>query len=139
MTDHGVKYPYFRLNIVPVVLSLANPPWQREVWLCPDEVESLDHVVHVLFDDFCDADDPQRYLGVCLRTQEEVDLMAKLGAAFSTVSGAIAGGATDEAFLEHEGWAEVVAAAGRLAQAMVRNDQRALAKLDDAGHRWPDG
>ncbi|MEV3854042.1 hypothetical protein AB0J38_06905 [Streptomyces sp. NPDC050095] len=71
----------FRVNLVPAVLALANPPWQRDVWLDPATFENLDHVFHVLFDDFCDADEPEQYLGVSLRTEEEVSLMRELGVA----------------------------------------------------------
>ncbi|MEV0243772.1 hypothetical protein AB0I06_28195 [Streptomyces sp. NPDC050674] len=49
-----------RVHVVPVVLALANPPWQRDVWLDPSVFENLDHVFHTLFDDFCDADEPER-------------------------------------------------------------------------------
>ncbi|WP_445054062.1 SCO4402 family protein [Streptomyces sp. SAS_269] len=59
-----------RVHLVPVVLALANPPWQRNVWLDPSTFENLDHVFHTLFDDFCDADEPDRYLGVSLRSPQ---------------------------------------------------------------------
>ncbi|WP_435880629.1 SCO4402 family protein [Streptomyces zaomyceticus] len=55
-----------------MILALANPPWQRDVWLDPAEFEGVDHVFHTLLDDFCDADEPERYLGISLRTAEEV-------------------------------------------------------------------
>lgn len=51
-----------RVHVVPVVLALANPPWQQDVWLDPSAFEDLDHVFHTLFDDFCDADEPEQYL-----------------------------------------------------------------------------
>ncbi|MCX4567642.1 SCO4402 family protein [Streptomyces albogriseolus] len=68
-----------RVHVVPVVLALANPPWQRDVWLDPSKFENIDHVFHTLFDDFCDADEPKRFLGISLRTEEEVTLMRALG------------------------------------------------------------
>ncbi|WP_239091791.1 hypothetical protein [Streptomyces sp. SID14478] len=43
--------------------------------------ENLDHISHTLFDDFCDADEPERCLGISLRTEEEVSLMRELGVA----------------------------------------------------------
>ena len=81
MIDHGIALPYYRLHVVPAVVALVSPTWQREVWLDPDQPENLDYVVHVLFDDFCEADNPSRWLGQSLRTDEEVELMAHLGAA----------------------------------------------------------
>ncbi|MFJ9025430.1 hypothetical protein ACIRPU_36475 [Streptomyces sp. NPDC102259] len=51
-----------------MVLALANPPWQRDVWLDPSEFVNIDHVFHTLFDDFCDAGEPERFLGISLRT-----------------------------------------------------------------------
>ncbi|WP_393063337.1 hypothetical protein [Streptomyces sp. LN549] len=54
-------------------------------WLNPDQFEDLDYTVHVLFDDFCDADNPLPWLGQCLRSEEEVALVASLGAAYGAV------------------------------------------------------
>ncbi|MGI5369366.1 SCO4402 family protein [Streptomyces iakyrus] len=121
-----------RVHVVPVVLALANPPWQRDVWLNPSALEGLDHVFHTLFDDFCDADEPERYLGVSLRSDEEVGLMRQLGAALTAAAAEVPND-TDAEFLQASVWPEVVAVAGRLAQVMVTNDLRELAELlDDA-------
>ncbi|MGW7449248.1 SCO4402 family protein [Kitasatospora sp. NPDC054795] len=139
MTDHGIALPAFRLHVVPAVVALASPTWQREVWLDRDEFEDLAHTVHVLFDDFCDADDPGRSLGYSLRTEQEVELMARLGAAYSAVQEAVGARAPDEDYLDSPGWPAVVSAAAGLAQVMVANDLMALQHLHEAGHRWPPG
>ncbi|MFD0569646.1 hypothetical protein ACFQ0T_10815 [Kitasatospora gansuensis] len=104
MTDHGIEFPAYRLHVVPAVLSLANPPWQRDVWLRGEEFEDLDYVVHVLFDDFCDANRPEPWLGKSLRTREEVVLMQQLGAAYSAVQEAVGADAADAVYLAHAGW-----------------------------------
>ena len=117
-----------RVHVVPVVLALANPPWQRDVWLDPSAFEDLDHVFRTLFDDFCDADEPERYLGVSLRSDEEVVLMRELGAALNAAA-AEAPRDTDAEYLQASAWPEVVTIAGRLAQVMVANDLRELAEL----------
>jgi hypothetical protein len=135
--DHGIALPYYRLHVVPAVVALASPTWQREVWLDPDQCEDLNYTVHVLFDDFCDADDPLPWLGQCLRTEEEVELMARLGAAYGAVQDSVDADARDEVYLDSPDWSVVVAAAARLAQVLVSNDHAALIKLHDAGHRWP--
>ncbi|MFI9360737.1 hypothetical protein ACIG5E_06705 [Kitasatospora sp. NPDC053057] len=139
MIDHGIAFPNFRLHVVPAVVALASPTWQREVWLDRDQFEDLDHVVHVLFDDFCDAHEPARFLAGSLRTAEEVELMSCLGAAYGAVQDAVGASSPDEAFLDDPGWPAVVAAAARLAQVMLSNDYRALAALHEAGHSWPPG
>ncbi|MFF2081513.1 hypothetical protein ACFVXG_42915 [Kitasatospora sp. NPDC058162] len=139
MIDHGIAFPQFRLHVVPAVVSLASLTWQREVWLDRGQFEDLDHVVHVLFDDFCDADEPERHLGLSLRTEEEVALMARLGAAYGAVQDAVGAQAPDEVFLGAPGWPDVVSAAARLAQVMLGNDYLAMAKLHEAGHTWPPG
>ncbi|MEU4116345.1 hypothetical protein AB0F71_17830 [Kitasatospora sp. NPDC028055] len=139
MIDHGIAFPYYRLHVVPAVVSLASPTWQREVWLDRGQFEDLDHVVHVLFDDFCDAAEPVRHLGLSLRTEQEVELMARLGAACSAVQDAVGARAPDEAFLDAPGWPDVVSAAARLAQVMLNNDYLALANLHEAGHARPPG
>ncbi|MER5714333.1 hypothetical protein [Streptomyces sp. NPDC002132] len=113
------------VHVVPVVLALANPPWQRDVWLDPSGFENIDHVFHTLFDDFCDADEPERFLGISLRTEEEVTLMRALGVALNAAA-AEAPLDTDAGYLQAPAWPEVVAIAGRLAQVMVSNDLRLL-------------
>ncbi|MEU6481224.1 hypothetical protein ABZ858_31000 [Streptomyces sp. NPDC047017] len=114
-----------RVNVVPAVLALANPPWQRDVWLDPSVFEDLDHIFHTLFDDFCDADSPEGFLGVSLRTGEEVALMRELGVALSAAAAQAPDG-TDEEHLRSSSWPDVVAVAGRLAQVMVANDLEEL-------------
>ncbi|MCF1594543.1 SCO4402 family protein [Streptomyces muensis] len=120
-----------RVHVVPVVLALANPPWQQDVWLDPSVFENLDHVFHTLFDDFCDADEPEPYLGVSLRTEEEVALMRELGITLNTAA-AEAPNDTDAEYLRAPSWPKVVAVAGRLAQVMVANDLKELTALHDA-------
>ncbi|AWS44042.1 hypothetical protein [Streptosporangium sp. 'caverna'] len=137
MIDHGIEFPQYRLHVVPAVLALASSSWQREVWLNPDEFENLDYVAHVLFDDFCDARAPRSWLGKSLRTDEEVSLMADLGAAYSQVQELVGATAGDHAYVESPGWPAVLAVAARLAQVLVTNDLTALSKLHDAGHHWP--
>ncbi|GAA1109845.1 SCO4402 family protein [Kitasatospora arboriphila] len=128
MIDHGIALPYYRLHVVPAVVALASPTWQREVWLDTDQFEDLDYTVHVLFDDFCDASNPRPWLGQCLRSEEEVELMARLGAAYSAVQDSVGTAADDEVYLDSPGWSAVVAAAARLAQVLVSNDHSALSK-----------
>ncbi|MFJ4679626.1 hypothetical protein [Kitasatospora sp. NPDC088783] len=139
MIDHGIALPYYRLHIVPAVVALASPTWQREVWPDPEQFEDLDHTVHVLFDDFCDANNPLPWLGRSLRTEQEVELMSRLGAAYSAVQDSVGADARDEVYLDSPGWSAVVAAAARLAQVLVSNDHAALTGLHDAGYRWPLG
>ncbi|MFE5586688.1 hypothetical protein [Kitasatospora sp. NPDC056531] len=139
MIDHGIALPNFRLHVVPAVVSLASPTWQREVWLDRDQFEDLDYIVHVLFDDFCDAREPARFLGGSLRTEEEVELMARLGTVYGAVQDAVGARSPDEAFLDAPGWPAVVAAAARLAHVMLNNDYMALVGLHEAGHTWPPG
>ncbi|MFG3280447.1 hypothetical protein [Streptomyces sp. NPDC048111] len=132
MIDHGIACPAYRLHVVPAVLALATPSWQREVWLNQGEFEDLDHVVHVLFDDFCDADDPLPWLGKSLRTEGEVALMRQLGEAYSAVESVVGRDARDEDHLEAPAWADVVSVAARLAQMMVTNDLNAAALLAES-------
>ncbi|GAA3889419.1 SCO4402 family protein [Streptomyces sp. NPDC003631] len=118
-------------TLVPAVLALANPPWQRDVWLDPSTFENLDHIFHTLFDDFCDADEPERFLGTSLRTEEEVALMRELGEALNAAADE-APNDTDAEYLKAASWPEVVAVAGRLAQVMVGNDLSELVALHES-------
>ncbi|MFI0222962.1 SCO4402 family protein [Streptomyces lydicus] len=96
----------------------------------PSTFESLDHIFHTLFDDFCDADEPERFLGISLRTEEEVTLMRELGVALNAAA-AQAPNDTDEEHLQSTHWPEVVAVAGRLARVMVSNDLAELVALHE--------
>ncbi len=131
VTDDARLIANYRVHVVPAVLALANPPWQRDVWLDPAVFENLDHVFHTLFDDFCDADEPERFLGISLRTEEEVSLMRELGVALG-VAEAQAPNDTDEEYLQSPGWPTVVAVAGRLARVMVANDLGELVTLHES-------
>jgi hypothetical protein len=134
VTDHGIELPVFRLHVVPAVLALASPSWQRDVSLRPEEFEDPDYVVNVLFDDFSNADDPAPWLGKSLRAEEEVELMKELGEVYSTVLEDIGRGAPDEVSLGAPAWSNVIAAAGRLAQVMVTDDLQAAALLYEQLH-----
>jgi hypothetical protein len=131
MNEDSQRLANFRVHLVPAVLALANPPWQRDVWLDPSTFENLDHIFHTLFDDFCDADRPERYLGTSLRTEEEVTLMRELGIALNEAA-AEAPNDTDEEYLRSTHWPEVVAVAGRLASVMVSNDLGELVALHES-------
>ncbi|MDX3354546.1 hypothetical protein PV703_14765 [Streptomyces sp. ME01-24h] len=130
MTDHGIEFPVFRLHVVPAVLALASPSWQRDVWQ-PEEFEDLDYVIHVLFDDFCNADDPAPWLGKSLRTEEEVTLMKELGKAYSVVQDQVGHMAPDQDYLDSPDWALVITIAAKLAQVMVTDDLQAAALLHE--------
>ncbi|MGW0661894.1 SCO4402 family protein [Streptodolium elevatio] len=125
MADHGIPFPHCRRHVVSAVVGLASPTWRREVWLDPDQFEDLGYAVHVLFDDFCDADDPLPWLGQTLRTEGEVELMGRLGVAYGAVQDAVGADACDEVYLDAAGWPAVVGAAVRLAQVLVVNDHSA--------------
>ncbi|MFF4944987.1 MULTISPECIES: SCO4402 family protein [Streptomyces] len=131
MDDDRVIMARARIHLVPAVLALANPPWQRDVWLDPEVFEDLEYVIHTLYDDFCDAEHPERYLGIGLRSEEEVVLLRELDRAL-TVAEDQAPDDSDAEMLRVEGWAEVVAVAGRLAQVMVANDLGELLALQEA-------
>lgn len=131
VSEDSQRIANFRVNLVPAVLALANPPWQRDVWLDPSTFENLDHIFHTLFDDFCDADHPDRYLGISLGTDEGVDLMRQLCGALKAAE-AEAPNDADAEYLQATAWPEVVAVAGRLAQVMVANDLGELASLHEA-------
>ncbi len=83
MDDDRVIMARAPMHLVPAVLALANPPWQRDVWLDPEAFEDLEYVIHTLFDDFCDAEHPERYLGIGLRSEEEVALLRELDRALT--------------------------------------------------------
>ncbi|WP_439681165.1 SCO4402 family protein [Embleya sp. MST-111070] len=126
MTDYAIVYPDHRMSVVQAVLSLSSASWQRDVWLNDDEFENLDAIVHVLFDDSCDADDPLPWLGASLRTVREADLMRELAAAYDAVAERLPADADDPAHLDAVAWDGVLTVAGVLVREMVVNELLAL-------------
>ncbi|WP_453086974.1 SCO4402 family protein [Streptomyces sindenensis] len=84
-----------------------------------------------MFDDFCDAEHPEHYLGTGLRSEEEAVLLRELDRAL-TVAEDQAPGDSDAEILGVEGWGDVVAVAGRPAQVMVANDLGEILALHEA-------
>ncbi|WP_444545671.1 SCO4402 family protein [Streptomyces sindenensis] len=85
-----------------------------------------------MFDDFCDAEHPEHYLGTGLRSEEEAVLLRELDRALAVAEDQ-APGDSDAEILRVEGWGgDVVAVAGRPAQVMVANDLGEILALDEA-------
>ncbi|MFF3559497.1 hypothetical protein ACFYXS_05590 [Streptomyces sp. NPDC002574] len=94
-------------------------------------------LIRVLFDGFCDADDPALRLGKSLRTQEEATLLKVLGEAYSVVQDHVGRMAPHQDYLDCPEWALVIKIAAKPAQVMVMvmvmvtNDLQATALLHD--------
>ncbi len=73
----------------------------------------------------------ERYLGIGPRSEEEALFLRELDHAL-TAAEARAPSGSDEEILRAEGWAEVVAVAGRPTQVMVANDLGEILALHEA-------
>lgn len=85
----SVSAPKWRESIILEVQDLANPEVLKNKWVerrgVRNEVTGFWSSVDLLFDDCCNLDNPEEYLGVSLVSQNEVDILRSLGEAMNSV------------------------------------------------------
>lgn len=107
-----VEYPAVRAEVIGALRALADPEYQRRVWLEPNEFDSLTFAVDVLFGDSGVLPDPSRNartVGAVVH-ESEVPALRRLGTVFDEVLNRL-GGCTDDAYLDDAAWLGVVEAA----------------------------
>lgn len=120
-----LRYPEMRADVIAALTSLADLEHQRRVWVerqrtGPDYDDSLDLVVHTLFDDIDVCVNPERWVGLVLRPAE-VESLRALGSTFQGVLDDL-GDSTDADYLADPRWPEVVARGAAARSAMIGPD-----------------
>lgn len=121
-----IRYPEARVQVLAAVEALADPEYQRRVWIRgelpkPEYVDDLTVNVHILFDDFTVLPDPAPRAGYSLYP-DEVEPLRALGAVLDPLLDEL-DGQPDERYLEHPQWTEVVRAAASAWTVMRANEQ----------------
>ncbi|GHG18727.1 MULTISPECIES: SCO4402 family protein [Amycolatopsis] len=111
----SIQFPDMRNEIVRAVKALAEPEYQWSAWvrreLPPGHYDEFTHRIHVLYDDTQVLEDPERAVGVYLRSVEEANAMRKLASAIDALFEDMGTELSDEDYLRAPGWASVVHAA----------------------------
>jgi hypothetical protein len=116
MTPGRVRYPDMRREVALAVEHLADPEYQRRVWVertypSPTYHDDLNMALHTLYDDTGIATDVQREIGATLLNEREAGLVQEVVRALDDVLGEVGDQAADDAILSSNRWPRVVAAA----------------------------
>ncbi|MGX1560379.1 SCO4402 family protein [Streptomyces sp. NPDC055506] len=113
---HDITLPDMRAEIVVSVRALADPAYQRRVWIdreypSPDYYDDLTLTVNILYDDTTVLADPQAALGRTLASEAEVEAMSRLADELTRALDEVGRDQPDERFLASPAWPSVVDAA----------------------------
>lgn len=111
-----LKFPEMRYELEGVVEGLADPAYQRRVWvdgLPEDGVvhDEFGYAVHFLFDDTQLAEDAQSMIGWVLRDASEAEAVTALVRAIDVVFDCYGTKLSDAEYIEVPEWRNVVLAA----------------------------
>jgi len=121
-------YPHMRRELVNAALVLADRSYQQQVWIdrkMPDDVDddSLDYIVHFLFDDTSLSEATDECIGYYVLNEQEADaikvVIEKLEHLFAA-RGLTLG---DADYLATPEWDSVVAAAMELRRIFIVNEE----------------
>jgi len=120
----AVQFPSMRWQVMGALGSLADRGYQQRAWIDgqlpePTQLDSLDLVVNVLFDDTDVLPEPAVCVGAVLLEGDEIAALRLLGSEFGALIDRI-GDAADADYLSDAAWPEVVRLAGLALAAMVR-------------------
>ncbi|MFF2552042.1 hypothetical protein ACFVUS_13645 [Nocardia sp. NPDC058058] len=118
-----VRFPYMRSAVIDAVATLADPQYQRRVWIdriLPDPalVDDLDANIHVLYDDCRVLPDPDDMIGDVLIAGDEITRLRALGAVLDPLIERL-GDSADAHYLADAHWPAVVAAARDALPALI--------------------
>ena len=118
-----VAYPSMRAEVAVALASLADIEHQVDAWLHradpPSNYDSLDMVVHVLYDDMAVLPDPEKRVGTVVHEGDEVRALLALDQVLGPVLARL-GNTQERVYLGVSEWPEVARRAGVALAAMVR-------------------
>ncbi|WP_216916046.1 SCO4402 family protein [Nocardia noduli] len=118
-----IQFPQMRMYVEHALESLADPVYQRRVWIerqFPHEgfYDDLDLSIHILYDDCVVCPDPRSTIGAVLVDGPEVDRLIELDRVLGPMIERL-GNVGDSEYLDDPQWPLVIAAA-RAALAAMR-------------------
>src|SRR5918992_3559287 len=111
-----VEHPEMRANLLDVLKALADPDYQRRVWVerqypHPGYYDDLEANINFLYDDSDISEDPHRNIGYALRNEVEARAMENLHKALSPLYDSVPPDPPDAEVIAMPEWQAVVAAA----------------------------
>lgn len=111
-----ITLPEMRAEIIESVRALADPAYQRRVWIdreypSPDYYDDLTLTVNILYDDTTVLADPRAALGRTLSSAAEVEVMSRLADELTRALDEVGRDRPDEEYLASAVWPSVVEAA----------------------------
>lgn len=118
-----VDYPAVRAEVIEALKGLADPAYQRRVWLDPHEFDSLTHAINVLFDDSQVLPDPSRSARTvgAVVYPHEVAPLARVGVRLGEILERL-GGSNDREYLGDADWPAVIEAASAALAALAASE-----------------
>ena len=117
-----VKFPWGRWDIMLSLAGLADPDYQRTVWLSetfdPNLFDNFDEVVHLLYDDRQVFPEPTDAIGFTLVDGLEIERLRRLEQALTPLIDEL-GDVPDSVYMSDPRWAAVMALAAQALTAMV--------------------
>ncbi|MGH3387648.1 MAG: SCO4402 family protein [Actinomadura sp.] len=111
-----IEHPEMRSYVLDVLNALADPDYQRRVWVERQYPHSgfyddLDTNIHLLYDDSDIAENPRRNIGFALRNEEEARAIERLNEVLSPLYDSLPADVDHAALLAMPEWRAVVNAA----------------------------
>jgi hypothetical protein len=111
-----VRFPQMRAEVIDAVRALADPEYQRRVWIRrelpqPDYYDDLTVNIHILYDDTRVLEEPADTIGDVLRSPGEAAALAPLAQQLDALFERYGTDLGDEEYLDTPEWPGVVRAA----------------------------
>lgn len=116
-------YPEMRRQLIDTARVLADPEYQRNVWIerkMPSGIDddSFDYAVHFIYDDTCLGEDADEAIGLYVRDEREARAVRSLVDAMDALFSARGTDLTDAEYLVSQEWPQVVDAAKALCRVL---------------------
>ncbi len=129
-----------RLQLIWCVRMLADTKYQQIVWLKrqpPGKTyyDSMDDVIHCLFDDTPIAKSANDAIGVILKNEDEAEAIGLVIKAIEKIMDLLPVNSSSEAYINSEYWPEVVATS-TLAYKLLSQGMDPSGMFEDVNHGW---
>jgi hypothetical protein len=123
-----LKHPFMRVHLESALESLADLEYQSKVWLAPPDIERSDSFtlcISILFDDLdLEEASEDALVGDILFDCGEASCVKLLIRVINDLFDSVGLEATDEQYVHHPQWPNIVQAAGAALALMKMNDDR---------------
>jgi hypothetical protein len=117
-----MKFPWMRDELVEYLRTLSDLEYQRKAWVNleqpPGNEDCFDLAVHFLYDDTDLSTNPQSWIGIILKNEEEALLVADVINAIENVFEDIGIEASDEEYINSSRWHRVLESSSHAYQVM---------------------